>query len=291
MSDATDEAAAPLDESPAQRQARLRRERRQAKVASGGKDRLQAIASLSGRTMAQLDEAAAAANPTQQPSVTDDPEEVDISQPYAGQPIASQASRNINPATAPGLQEPNDPIMRMMQQMMMGEQSGPNGPNQQENDPMMRMMQQMMSGAGVNQQGSQQAPTTNEGYIWRIVHAIFALGLALYIALTSTFNGSKLSRSVSVSTNELDGGVTQRLFWIFVTSELGLQGTRYVVEKGRLPESGWLGMIGGILPEPYKGYVAIIARYGIIWTTVVSDAMVVIFVLGVLAWWKGEAVV
>ena len=46
------------DESPAQRQARLRRERRQQKVTSGGKDRLHAIASLSGRTVAQMDEGA-----------------------------------------------------------------------------------------------------------------------------------------------------------------------------------------------------------------------------------------
>ena len=56
MADSPGASSAPTDESPAQRQARLRRERRQQKVTSGGKDRLQAIASLSGRTTAQLDE-------------------------------------------------------------------------------------------------------------------------------------------------------------------------------------------------------------------------------------------
>lgn len=56
MADSPNDGSAASDESPAQRQARLRRERRQQKVQTGGKDRLQAIASLSGRTMAQMDE-------------------------------------------------------------------------------------------------------------------------------------------------------------------------------------------------------------------------------------------
>ena len=58
MAESPDLSSTPSHESPAQRQARLRRERRQQKVVSGGKDRLQAIASLSGRTVAQLDEGA-----------------------------------------------------------------------------------------------------------------------------------------------------------------------------------------------------------------------------------------
>lgn len=38
------------EESPAQRQARLRRERREAKIKAGGTDRLDKITKLSGRT-------------------------------------------------------------------------------------------------------------------------------------------------------------------------------------------------------------------------------------------------
>jgi GET complex subunit GET2 len=192
-----------------------------------------------------------------------------------------------NPNAAPAGVEQNDPMMRMMQQMMGGaDPNDPNAPSQPDtNDPLLKMMQQMMSGQGGDQQ---QVPPSNEGYIWRIVHAIFALGLAIYIATTSTFNGSKLHRSPDVNMEDLNGGITSRLFWIFATAEIGLQSTRYFVDKGRLPESGWLGMVGSVLPEPWKGYVAMFARYGVMWSTVVSDAMVVIFVLGTLAWWKGE---
>jgi GET complex subunit GET2 len=56
MADSPEGSSQASDESPAQRQARMRRERRQQKVTSGGKDRLQAIASLSGRTVQQMDE-------------------------------------------------------------------------------------------------------------------------------------------------------------------------------------------------------------------------------------------
>ncbi|KAF2236665.1 hypothetical protein EV356DRAFT_512871 [Viridothelium virens] len=281
MADSSDVNTSASDESPAQRQARLRRERRQQKVTSGGKDRLQAIASLSGRTVAQMDEASAAANTAQQPTAVDDPDEVDISRPFAGQPL----SRNESPAQPSVTENMNDPTMRLMQQMLGSDPSNPSNLNQPDaNDPMTRLMQQVMSG----QETKQQAPPSNGGYMWRLVHSLFALTLALYIALSSTFNGSKLSRSTIVSDSELGGGVTLRLFWMFATAELALQSTRYFVEKGRLPETGWLGMVGNVLPEPFKSYVAIMARYGVMWTTVVSDAMVVVFVLGALAWWKGK---
>jgi hypothetical protein len=44
------------DETPSQRQARLRRERRQAKLATGGTDRLKAISNISGRQMPETRE-------------------------------------------------------------------------------------------------------------------------------------------------------------------------------------------------------------------------------------------
>lgn len=47
--------ATPEGESPAQRQARLRRERRQAKIAAGGTDRLNKIMGVSGRSIPESD--------------------------------------------------------------------------------------------------------------------------------------------------------------------------------------------------------------------------------------------
>lgn len=50
MEDASSGDSVPSDESPAQKQARLRRERREAKIKAGGSARLDKITKLSGRS-------------------------------------------------------------------------------------------------------------------------------------------------------------------------------------------------------------------------------------------------
>ena len=165
---------------------------------------------------------------------------------------------------------------------------------------MMRMMQQMMGGIGDQdgQQGGglppglanifgggqeQEAPQASSGdYIWRIVHALTALLLSIYAVTTFSFTGSSLSRNEIIS--DASG---QRLFYLFATSEVVLQTTRYFVDRGKLPPSSMLGKIAAFLPEPYAGYLRVLNRYSIIYTTVVSDALVVVFVLGAWAWWLG----
>lgn len=127
------------------------------------------------------------------------------------------------------------------------------------------------------------------GYLWKIVHAVFAIGLGIYITAMTTFSGAKSSSSSSGATTtdvNVDGEV-RRFFWTFATAELVLQSTRFFMEKGRVSQSGWVGVLMGFLPEPYKGYLALGTRYGGIYTTVVQDAMAVLFVLGCVAWWKG----
>jgi len=169
-------------------------------------------------------------------------------------------------------------------------------------DPIMQMLQQLMGGGGggggeggmggglppglASMFGGQQQPEpdTTANNIWRIVHAAFSLFLGLYAVSTFTFTGSKAGRNVY--TGETGA---PRLFWIFATVELLLQSSRYFVDGGRLPVSGIIGGLGQMLPEPYAGYVRIFSRYSVIYTTVVSDAMVVLFVLGCVAWWKGLA--
>ena len=228
------------------------------------------------------------------PSVADDddPAEVDISehhwQPKSRQMVPQQQQQN--PFAGMGMPPSSDgagddPMMRMMQQMLGGGGGGdPNNPNAQiPNLP--PMLQAMMGGQQQAQQQAQQ-PKSNSAYLWRVTHAVFALVLAFYIAFTTTFNGTKLSRAQSVE------GVGPKLFYIFATTELVLQSSRYFLEKGQLQGAGWLAMIAnsGLVPEPWGGYVRIVGRYSVIWQTIVGDAMTVIFVLGVLAWWKGSAI-
>ncbi|KAF4544571.1 Sad1 interacting factor 1 protein [Lasiodiplodia theobromae] len=321
-------------ESDAQRRARERRERRQAKIASQGASRLEAITSLSGRPAPAVEDATPApSKPAAEPTTTTtnapaatttttthhdttDPPEVDISEHYY-QPTprrlppsasASGASTPFGPAS--GRDSPavgggggggnmDDPMMLMMQQMLRGGdaggQPGGGGGAPGAEDPMMKMMQAMMGGGAPGQAAAQQQQQkqTSSAYVWRIVHAVFSFGLAAYVALTSTFDGSKLSRSASAFGQDHDeeaAAVGRRLFYIFATVEVLLQTTRFFVERGQLQQGGIMGTLATVLPEPFAGYVRLAGRYSVIYTTVVADAMVVVFVLGAMAWWKGMVV-
>lgn len=172
-------------------------------------------------------------------------------------------------------------------------------------DPMMKILQQMMGGVpGEGPSGMPSFPglspqtvdTAGSGdpyaYLWRIVHAVFALSLGLFIAFTTPFNGSRIERErtgVAFGAGD-DAGLSLasvRFFWMFATAEVVLQTSRFFLEKGRVQPTGIIGMVMGFLPEPWRGYVGMVLRYARIWTTVSGDAFVCVFVLGVCAWLRG----
>ncbi|KAK3070054.1 hypothetical protein LTR53_011123 [Teratosphaeriaceae sp. CCFEE 6253] len=306
---------APAGETPNQRAARERREKRAKKMATEGEDRLARIKALNGGVAPPTEALGGPAAPLapKQPTVDDDPDEVDIDS-ISGTPTARQTARanqQDNPLAAAMFQmqqqqqqsqggAEEDPMMKMMQSiagMMGGNPQDPNDPNQPPQIP--AGLQALMGGMGgmgaMGGGGSVQtkkAPETGSAYLWRIVHAVFASTLAIYITLTSTFNGSKLARSQSAYTDDAGYGFGQRLFIMFTSAELVLQSSRYFMEKGQLQGSGMLAKIAnsGFVPEPYAQYVRTLGRYVGIAQTIFADAMVVVFVFGVLAWWGGAAI-
>lgn len=180
-----------------------------------------------------------------------------------------------------GLPNADDPIMKMMQQMLGGGQAS-DGPGGMASFPGMAPM-------GLAGQQGASAAADATAYVWRIVHAVFALGLGLYMAVTTPFTGTKLARELSAFANATEATAWHqssiRFFYIFATAEVLLQTSRFFFfEKGRAQTPGVLGMVMGFLPEPWKGYLALVLRYSRIWTTVSADAMVCVFVLGVAVW-------
>lgn len=177
--------------------------------------------------------------------------------------------------------------MKMLQQLMGGipgaEEQGRGGEG-----GLPPGLAAMMGAGGMGKSGMGRAQTEQEdtyGYLWNIVHAVFALILGIYVTATShAFNGD-ISRG-GIAGAEHEGAVN--VFWLFATAELVLQSSRFFLEKGTGSQlGGWIGIVGNMLPEPWRGYVRLAARYSGIWSTVVEDGMVVVFVLGCVAWWKG----
>ncbi|KAA8565106.1 hypothetical protein MFRU_008g00890 [Monilinia fructicola] len=326
MADSPETSAA---ETSSQRQARIRKEKREAKIRDGGNARLNKIIGLGGGL--PRDEAPSP-SPAQVQAAFNakdhaDPEEVDISNHYY-EP-QSRTSLPRSQSNGPAQQQINDDQLR---QMMLGMDPGSLGgapgqspfggaPGQNPfagfpgmgapgedgaNDPMMKMLQQMMGGMGgppgegqggmpsfpgmpgmpgMGVQGQAEAAAIDPyAYIWRVVHAAFALSLGLYIAFTTSFTGTKYAREASALTNNGLNADSVHFFWIFATAEMVLLSSRFYLERGNSVPAGIMGTVMGFLPEPWKGYLGAVLRYGRIWGTVSGDAMVCVFVLGASAW-------
>lgn len=249
-----------------------------------------------------------------------DPEEVDISEHFY-----APATTNRIPQHSPSLSAtpPLDPASMseaQLRQMMLGfdrvgtpgagvgAAGGGNlggGGGGADDDPMMKIMQQMMTAGGgpplpgaspfgPQQQGQAVAAVPDRySALWRLLHTAVALGLGLYIALWTSFSGTKLERDQSglaaVRGGDKPGGGAAEpdprlFFWLFATAETVLLTTRFFLDRSRGPPAGVLWSVASFLPEPFKGYLGIALRYGQIFSTVKSDILVCIFVLGACSW-------
>ncbi len=178
-------------------------------------------------------------------------------------------------------------MMKLLQQMMGG--MPPPGGGEGEGPPSEGMDGGLPPGLAAMLGGGATTPETEAdtyGYLWRIVHAVFAFILGSYITTTSHAFTGDISRG-GVSGLGHEGGVNA--FWVFATTELVLQGSRFFLEeKGAGGPAGWMGMMVGVLPQPWKGYVMLASRYAGMVGRVAEDGLVVVFVVGAVAWWRGQ---
>ncbi|KAL2759536.1 hypothetical protein ACRALDRAFT_1067668 [Sodiomyces alcalophilus JCM 7366] len=316
-------------------QARIRKERREAKIRAGGAARLNKITGLGGRVPDEpsttpapvtVTSTSTPSPPAPRPATGHaDPEEVDISQHFYRPSVSDRPG--IHPSSATPPVDPGALSDAQLRQMMLGFDRPAHGAAPApgdlpmnpfgaaagggQDDPFMKMMSQMMAArggegmpgmppGGLQQQSPKNRPASKADYTWRILHAIFALVLGLYIILTTQFSGSKVQRertalSLSNPGTDGDGSVVHGMdegrevfFWMFATAEALLITTRFMLERGKPggAESGPLWMVAGFLPGPWKGRVETALRYGQVFSSVRRDILVCVFVLGVVSWWR-----
>jgi hypothetical protein len=188
-----------------------------------------------------------------------------------GQPGAGAAGE------APGEE---DPIMKMMAQMMGGGAGGPGG---LPGFPPGGAFPGMPGFPGQQQQVQKPDPYTS---LWRVLHAVVALGLGLYIAILTPFTGTKAERDTDALSDEENEHRKRLFFWVFATAESLLLSTRFFLDKGRTPPTGIAWTVVGYLPQPFAGYASHALRYGGMFATVRADILACMFVLGVCSWWR-----
>ncbi|POS76235.1 hypothetical protein DHEL01_v205362 [Diaporthe helianthi] len=337
-----DEAAAAAR---AAEQARLRKERREAKIKAGGNARLNRITGLGGGVQRDpipipSNPPSAAPSPAPAPAAKPDadaeqqhgdPDEVDISEHYY-EPRKTNRIPLPSPA-ARGSGSPNNMSEDQLRQMMLGfdrpATPGANGnapanffdpaaifgSANGEEDPMMKMLSQMLGGMPLNMnqgagpggpgsnpfgggnpmvggmQQQQRAAADFDPYsaFWRVVHFVVAAGLGLYMSLLAGFTGTKIEReraefAASTGHADYDDG-RKYFFWTFATAETILLTSRLLLDQGRAPPPGFLWTILGLIPDgKLKGLVTTGLKYSRIFTTLRSDILVCVFVLGVTSW-------
>ena len=263
--------------------------------------------------------------PAQDNATTPDPEEIDITNhPYTSRSPPKKHSRQSTevPAEADirALLRSGAPQPRV--------ETGLGRSEQQDDDPMMRLFQQLMGGVGgepgtegdgglppglaailngrpggmdefgQQQQGASSPAVNRSSYIWKMLHTFYSMILGIYLVSHSSFvaSSARLTASQSAaspSASSVSGVVKAdqpavNMFWIFATTELVLQGSRFYLDQGKnWGQGGWLQLIGGFLPEPWKGRARLVGQYSGIWDTLVEDGLVIVFMLGIMSWWKG----
>lgn len=157
-----------------------------------------------------------------------------------------------------------------------------------------------MGAAG--QQEARAAVPSTPAALWRLVHFAVAVALGLYVALATPFRGTRADYDLAAAANTAGSDSTvystsdfslhkRYFFYAFATAETILLTSRMFLERGGrggvLGGGGAGGMVGmamGFLPPGIKRNIEIAMRYWQIFSTVRSDLMVCVFVLGVCAW-------
>ncbi|KAI1608051.1 hypothetical protein EDD36DRAFT_389724 [Exophiala viscosa] len=277
---------ADAEETPAQRQARIRRQKREAKISGAASERLDKITRLSGRTPESL----RTESPVATPPRSSTPSQVPSPSPgsdYTAAPTPEQQKaqeeylrallRQPEPQEGQNQsQQPEDPMLKMLQ-TMMGAMDGTSNPNTPGGAGFPGGLpglspDDISKATGLPSfltnmvMGGQKAPPSHAELqatrLWKSLHVIFALIAGLYLVFTVT------RATETFGENPPRPATFQNPFVVFLTGELLVQGTR-VGTSGYSGKSG-LGLWIQILRE------------------FVGDGAIAVFMLGIASWWKGS---
>ncbi|CRG92226.1 hypothetical protein PISL3812_09282 [Talaromyces islandicus] len=276
------------EESPAQRAARQRRERREAKIKAGGSARLDKITSLSGRTPASAHGDTSPSPTPQPPSRTDSPALspetfAQPSPPVDGPPGDDMRAQQeylrallrSNPSEQQNQQQiDEDPMLKLLSSLMGGmpgaENTAPGsdftppppGNNLKPDDlagalGIPPFLLKFLLGGGSTPASPAQK---KQELIWKLLHTVFALLVGVYLVFLV---GSSIA---TYGDNPPPPAAAQNPFVVFMTGELLLNG------------------MGLLLGTSQQGTFALGKQ---LFSSLVRDGSIAIFILGVGSWWNG----
>ncbi|KAF7512066.1 hypothetical protein GJ744_002779 [Endocarpon pusillum] len=267
------------EESAAQRQARIRREKREAKIKAGGSERLEKITKLSGRTAETMrnsspSPSASPAPPSQTPPITSqpsDPSQIRAQEEFLHSMLRAQDPQQQGQATDQQQQQmPEDPMMKLLSSLAGGENStDPNNPTGLPFSP-----EDIQSATGMPSWatsllmgGKGKVPATAEerktATIWNMVHIIFSILAGAY--LLSVLGGA----TEKFGKEPPPPATAKNPFLAFALGELLIHASRVLMKDPASTQraDGWLQIL----------------------KDVARDGSIVLFILGAANWWNGTA--
>ncbi|KAF9205832.1 hypothetical protein CPC16_000726 [Podila verticillata] len=120
---------------------------------------------------------------------------------------------------------------------------------------------------------------------WKLLHFVLSVLLGLGVVYQEHRRSGHLERFDALATDKpLQYGTFQvaatPVFWYFITMELILQSTRMFLQGITASPSSTLGTIAGFLPPPFSDAIRVFMRYRLIWSSLVNDLTVVVFIVG-----------
>ncbi|KAK5102425.1 hypothetical protein LTR70_000211 [Exophiala xenobiotica] len=284
-------------ETPAQRQARVRQQKREAKIKASAQDRLDKITQLSGRAPETMrNESPARPSPTQASSTpiptrsgsvpdpdvvaptssmfgqTNDPEQARMQQEYmrallGGPPRGSAGEGQQEQAGMPG---EDDPMVKMMQAMLGNMSGDPSAPGPEgmpfSADDISKLTGMPSFLTNIFLGGKQQAPPTagelSRKRTWNILRTIIFVLIGLYTVFT-------IDKAVGAFGQHPPAPATiQNPFTIFLMGELLVSGAKMVLAGQPASQSG------------IKAWI----QSG---REIARDGGILVFLVGTYSWWNG----
>ncbi|KAI8986354.1 hypothetical protein BDB01DRAFT_785299 [Pilobolus umbonatus] len=140
--------------------------------------------------------------------------------------------------------------------------------------------------AGNNMNGVSNADTENKDTslkYWNLLHLIMMCLLGMYAVYTewTTVGVDRLAALLHGNTLAVNyPAMNVPLFWYYITLELCMQSARLFYQQGNIESTSTIAMIATQLPDPIGNIATILLRYRLIWTCLVQDCCILIFIIG-----------
>ncbi|GAA5802491.1 hypothetical protein HPULCUR_007956 [Helicostylum pulchrum] len=143
------------------------------------------------------------------------------------------------------------------------------------------LLSAMGGGAEMPGQAAVEQHVQDSTRFWNLLHLLVMVMLGVYsVYFEWTRAGSDRFAALLYKNVSNYPTIHVPVFWYFVTLELCLQSARLFYQKGTMPPTSTLATLATQLPYPFGNAVTIFLRYRLIWTCLVQDICVLVFIIG-----------